>query len=414
MTSQAGIEPLAGDDPIDLLSEQAVANAPAFLDRVRETGPVTWSERHKAWLITGHPELDEAFRDRRLSTERMDAFRARLSDRRAEALSAAIDLLDGWMLFHEPPTHTRLRAPLNRSFTPRAVASLTERIDRLVAQLLDSVAASSSGEVDIVDAFTHPLPASVIAELFGVPADERDWLASWSAKFGAVVFGAVGRDDYEIVAREAGEELGHRLGSLLNRYRAEPEENLLSLLLSAENREDGLSTAELLGACSLLLFAGHDTTSSFLGSAIISLLADPDAADAIRDGSVPLEPAIEELLRLDAPAKAMMRTVAEGHERSGRRLEEGQAVFMVIIGANRDPRVFEDPSRLVLDRSPNPHLTFGLGHHFCLGAALARLEARVALPELLRRFPRMELAGDVEWKASISDRSAATVPLRCR
>jgi cytochrome P450 len=408
----AGIRPLLADDPIDLLSDDAVRHAPAFLDRVRETGPVTWSQRHKAWLISGHPELDEAFRDRRLSTERMDEFRARLSDRRAEALSAAIDLLDGWMLFHEPPTHTRLRAPLNRSFTPRAVASLTERVDRLVGRLLDDIAASPAGEVDIADAFAHPLPASVIAELFGVPADDREWLASWSAKFGAVVFGAVGRDDYEIVAREAGEELGLRLGPLLDRYRSQPEDNLLSLLLATEGRDDGLSTIELLGACSLLLFAGHDTTSSFLGSAVLSLLDDPDAADAIRNETVPLEPAIEELLRLDAPAKAMMRTVAEDHERAGQHLEKGQAVFMVIIGANRDPRVFDDPARLHLDRSPNPHLTFGLGHHFCLGAALARLEARMALPALLRRFPQLALAGDVEWKASISDRSAAGIPLR--
>lgn len=400
---------LAPDDPIDFLQPEAVADAPGFLNRIRDHDPVTWSQRHRAWVISGHPELDAAFRDRRLSTERMDAFRSRLDGRRAEALAAAIDLLDGWMLFHEPPTHTRLRTPLNRSFTPRAMSTMTERVERLVDGFLDDVwLASDAGSVpvDLVEHFTHPLPAAVIAELFGVPADERDWLADWSEKFGVVVFGAVNREDYEEVARAAGEELGRELGGLMDRYREAPEDNLLSLLLSTEGREDGLTTDEILGACSILLFAGHDTTASFMASAILTLFDDDATRSGFVDGSLDDDALVEELLRLNAPAKAMMRTVAEDHERGGHTLRAGEAVFMAIIGANRDPRVFEDPDRIRLDRESNPHLTFGYGHHFCLGAALARLESRLALPALFRRFPEMRLAGEVEWKASISDRSA--------
>lgn len=407
--------PLTADDPIDLLTPEAVVHAPQYFDRIREFDPVAWSSRHRAWIITGHRELDEAFRDRRLSTERMDAFRARLTDRRAEALAAAIDLLDGWMLFHEPPTHTRLRSPLNRSFTPRAVGGLGERVGDLVDRHLDAMAvdaAQNGGVTDVVETFAHPLPAAVIAELFGVPENQRDWLPGWSEKFGVVVFGAVGRPDYEQVAREAGEELGRELGDLIDRYRAEPEDNLLSLLLEREGRDDGLTTTEILGACSILLFAGHDTTSSFTGSALLTLLANPDQADRLRDGTADLDLAIEELLRLDAPAKAMMRTVAESHERGGHELKEGEAVFMGIIGANRDPAVFDDATRLKLDRSPNPHLTFGYGHHFCLGAALARLEVRTALPAMLRRFPDMQLVDEPVWKSSISDRSASSIRVR--
>jgi cytochrome P450 len=408
------LPPLAGDDPIDLLTPDACARAPEFFDRIRERDPITWSARHRAWIITGHPELDEAFRDRRLSTERMDAFRARLSDRRAAALSAAIDLLDGWMLFHEPPTHTRLRSPLNRSFTPKAVGGLASRVETLVERHLDEMAADAErngGLTDVVESFAHPLPAAVIAELFGVPEAERGWLPEWSEKFGVVVFGAVGRPDYEQVAREAGEELEREIGGLIERYRREPEDNLLSLLLSREGADDGLSTVEILGACSILLFAGHDTTSSFTGSALLSLLAHPEQAGLLRKGAVDLEVAVEELLRLDAPAKAMMRTVAETHARAGHVFEAGQAVFMGIVGANRDPRVFDEPAELQLDRTPNPHLTFGHGHHFCLGAALARLEVRTALPAMLRRFPNLAVAGEVTWKASISDRSAASIPV---
>jgi cytochrome P450 len=396
---------------IDLLAPDAVDDPHRVLGALRDAGPIQWSERHRAWVVMGHPELDEAFRDRRLSTERMRGFRERLSGRRAEALAKAIDLLDGWMLFHEPPEHTRLRAPLARSFTPRAVSSLEGRVQGIVEQLLDGMAADHHG--DLVQRFTHPLPAAVIAELFGVPPDQRDWLAGWSAKFGVVVFGAVNRPDYEELAREAGDELEGRLQPLLDRYRAEPEDNLLSLLLAREGLEDGLTTTEILGACSLLLFAGHDTTASLLGSGTVALCRDPDARRRFVElEGAGLDTAVEELLRFEAPAKAMMRTVAEPHERHGKSFEAGQAVFMAILAANRDPRVFDEPDRLRLDRDPNPHLTFGHGHHFCLGAALARLEIRLAVPALLRRFPLLELDGEPVWKANISDRSASAIPVR--
>ena len=162
----------------------------------------------------GHPELNAAFHDRRLSTERMSGFRERQSGRRAEALAKAIDLLDGWMLFHEPPEHTRLRTPLARSFTPRAVSGLGERVGALVDDLLAEMASRDGG--DLVEGFTHPLPAAVIAELFGVPVEDRDWLADWSEKFGVVVFGAVNHPDYEDLARESGAALEDRLSPLFD------------------------------------------------------------------------------------------------------------------------------------------------------------------------------------------------------
>jgi cytochrome P450 len=396
---------------IDLLDAAAVDDPHTFLAPLRDSDPIQWSERHRAWLIMGHPELDEAFRDRRLSTERMSGFRGRLSERRAEALAKAIDLLDGWMLFHEPPEHTRLRSPLARSFTPRAVGGLGERITAIVDELLDAMSTVEGG--DLVSHFAHPLPAAVIAELFGVPADERDWLAGWSEKFGVVVFGAVNRPDYEDVARAAGAELGDRLRPLMDRYRAEPEENLLSLLLAREGADDGLTSIEILGACSLLLFAGHDTTASLLGSGVVALCRDPEARRRFSEAEGDaLDVAVEELLRFEPPAKVMMRTVTEAHTRHGKQFETGQAVFMGILPANRDPRTFDDAERLVLDRSPNPHLTFGFGHHFCLGAALARLEIRLAVGALLRRFPDLRLDGPPTWRPNISDRSAAHIPAR--
>ena len=309
------------------------------------------------------------------------------------------------------PHHTRLRAPLARQFTPRATAQLQPRIEAIADQLCDSMA-SRATPVDLVEKFTHQLPAAVIAELFGVPVELRDWLASWSEKVGVVVFGAAGRADYEDVARAAGEEFADRIGDLMDHYRRAPADNLLSLLLAEENRPAGLSTTEIIGACSLLLFAGHDTTSSLLGSATVVLLENPEQAKAMRSVATDVELAIEEMLRFESPAKAMMRTVVDSHERNGHRFEAGQSVFLAIAAANRDPRVFESPDRIDLARHPNPHLSFGFGHHFCLGASLARLEGRIALPMLLRRFPNLALAGPVRWRPTISDRSPASIPIR--
>ena len=399
-------------DGIDLLAPMAVDDPHRYLARWRDRAPIAYSDRHRAWIVMGHPEVAAAFRDDRLSTERMAGFARRLSGRRAVALAAAMELLEGWMLFHEPPTHTRLRAPLARQFTPRATAQLQPRIETIAKELLETMAADPS-PVDLVEAFTHPLPSAVIAELFGVPDELRDWLASWSEKFGVVVFGATGRDDYEDVAKAAGEEFADRMGDLMDRYRRAPADNLLSLLLAEENRHGGLSTTEIVGACSLLLFAGHDTTSSLLGSATVALLEHPEQADAMRSATTDADLAIEEMLRYESPAKAMMRTVSHSHDRDGHRFEAGQTVVLAITAANRDPRVFHSPDRIDLARHPNPHLSFGFGHHFCLGASLARLEGRVSLPMLLRRFPNLALAGPVRWRPTISDRSPASIPIIC-
>ncbi len=396
-------------DDIDFLSPEAIEEPHRYFGAIRDRTPVAWSERHRAWVVLGHPELDAAFRSPALSTERMAAFTARLRGSRAEALAKAVELLNGWMLFHEPPEHTRLRAPLARRFTPKAVAALEPEITALCDQLLDAME-DADGPVDLVEAFAHPLPAAVIARLFGVPDELREWLTEWSARFGVVVFGATRRPDYEEVARAAGAEFHEHIGALLRLRREHPRDDLVSMLATSTDLDD----TEALGACSLLLFAGHDTTSSMISASTLALLAHPEQRHRLVHEPELRTTAIEELLRYDGTAKAMMRIVVQPTELGGRQLRPGDAVFLTILAANRDPRVFDAPDELRLDRSPNPHLAFGHGHHFCLGAPLARLELRIALPRLMARFPDLALAGRPEWKPNISDRAAARLPVRLR
>ena len=373
---------------------------------------MAWSERHQAWIITGHPELSAAFHNPMFTTERMGAFKDRLSGTRKDALAQAVELLDGWMLFHEPPMHTRLRSPFTRTFTPRSVRRLEADIRSICDGLLDDIEAERD-RFDIVERFAHPLPAAVIARLFGVPPELGEWLKEWSSRFGAVVFGATRRADYEDLARAAGAEFHDRIGALVvAARRAEPADDLLSALIALEGTDDGLSTIELLGACSLILFAGHDTTSTLLSAAALTLAENPEQADRLRIDALIEESAVEELLRTDGAPKAMMRQVTEDHVFASHDVRRGESVFLVILAANRDERVFASPDEVDLARDPNPHLTFGHGHHFCLGASLARLEARIALPALLRRFPDLQAAGPVTWKPNISDRSPAHALMR--
>lgn len=401
----------------DLLSDEATTRPYEVFRRLREYDPILWSPQHHAWIITSHAELGEAFKDWRLSTERLQNFRERLPPPKREALELAIQLLEGWMLFFEPPKHTRLREPLKRRFTPKALSALTEDIRSVTTQLLDTM--EEAGECDLVETFAHPLPAKIIGRLFGVPEELQDWLGSWSRKFGKFIFGATRDPDYLRSSREAGDEFHRIIGDLVEQNAKQPTDNLISALLAFrddDNPDQGLSRAEILGSCSALLFAGHDTTTALLGSGTVALLENPPALEWLRaqPGDELPETASEELLRFESPAKTMIRMVAETHERRGHRLEAGQTVYMAIGAANRDPEAFTNPDTLDLQRDPNPHFTFGYGRHFCLGAYLARLEIRNAMRMLLDRFPRLRLTGPVEWRATISDRSAKRIPVSVR
>lgn len=400
--------------PDDLLAPDAVADPHAFFHRLREHAPVHWSARHRAWLVTSHAEVRGALRDPSLSTARMEAFAARLSPARREALAPALDLLRGWMLFNDPPAHDRMRAPVARAFTPRRVERLRGAVEAVVSELLGAFEKQGGG--DLVEAFAHPLPAIVIGDLFGVPRADRDMLVRWSAKFGVVVFGATERADYEQVARDAGLELRDYVAWLVAQRKAAGEfgDDLLGALLATCGTDEGLREDELAGACSLLLFAGHDTTASLIGSSVNALLRDAAARAAFpRDPDDPRAlAAVEECLRFEGPAKIMMRRARHAHERGGQTIQPGQQLFLALSAANRDPELFARPETLDLTRSPNPHVAFGEGIHFCLGAPLARLETRIALTRLFARFPRLALAREeVAWRATISDRSLVSLPV---
>ena len=403
---------------LDLLSPEAIADPHAVFASLRSQGPIVWLERHRAWLLTTHDAVRTGFHDLRLSSDRLTPLEARMNDADREAMGLTFELLRGWMVFHDPPDPARLREPLRRAFTPKRVAALRPRIEEIVDELLDDLAErrADGGGFDLVADFAFPLPAIVIAELLGVPPEDRDEFKHWSDQLAAIVFGTSDRSSGVERAVAGTAKFADYFGGLIERYTAEPADNFTSALIAVTDDDPsvGLTSSELVGALTLLLFGGHETTTNLISNSMLSLLSHPGSIARLVAEPDLLGSALEELHRFDGSTKLMVRIVGEDHERHGVEMTAGQTVFLGVLGANRDPEVFERPDELILDRdNVRQHLGFGYGAHFCLGAALARLETEIAGGHLLDRLPDLRLAETIPPRTEVLlGRGIATLPVR--
>ncbi|MGH9038899.1 MAG: cytochrome P450 [Acidimicrobiia bacterium] len=393
----------------NLLAPEALDDPYAMLAALRaEHGPVCWSGRHRAWLLTSFAEVSGGYRDPRLSSDRVEAIVRHLDAGERAGMAPTVELLRGWMVFRDEPDHTRLRDPVRWAFTPKAMDGLKDQVQTLVDALVDEVV--EAGTCDLVATFAFPLPAMVIAHLLGVPATDRDKFGTWSRKLAAVVFGAGDDPARRTLATEGSTEFTEYFRWLVAQREADPGDDLVSALVAARG-EKGLNADELAGACTLLLFAGHETTADLLANGTVALVRHPGELARLRRDPGLWSMAVEEILRFDAPTKVQVRVVTEGHERSGRVLEAGDMVYLCLASANRDQAEFPDPDRFDVGRDPRQHIAFGLGAHHCLGAPLARLEGRLGLHTLFERCASIEIAGDLTYEALIASRSLTALPV---
>jgi cytochrome P450 len=396
----------------NLLSPEALADPYGFLAGLRaEHGPVVWSGRHKAWLLLDFDQVAGGYRDPRLSSDRVSTIERRLSPEDLAVMAPTLELLKGWMVFRDDPDHTRMRDPVRWAFTPKAMDGLRDHIAALVDQLVDDVV--DAGTCDLVKTFAFPLPAMVIAHLLGVPAADRDRFGTWSHKLGALVFGAGDDPDRRTQAVEGGSEFIEYFGWLVAERERNPGDDLVSALVAARQR-DGLSAAEVAGACTLLLFAGHETTADLLANGTLALSRHPGQADRLRREPELWPSAVEELLRYDGPTKVQTRVVTETHTRGDHELGQGDVAFMCLNAANRDPGAFPEPDRLDITRDTRHHIAFGLGGHHCLGAPLARLEGHLGLRALFERCPKLEVSGELTYEPRIASRSLTSLSVSVR
>ena len=316
-----------------------------------------------------------------------------------------------WLIFQDPPRHKQLRALVSKAFTPRSVVNLEGRIGEICRELLESAIGcgemdggeTGRGELDLAEDFAIPLPMRVIGEMLGIPSD-RARFKRWNDVILKVsyLFGAGPNDpEAKVVMSDfyaATAEMNEYLGALLEQRRAEPRDDLLTRLLEAQIEGERLSQKDILGFFQLLLLAGSETTTNLINNAVLAFIEFPEQLELLRREPALLEKAIEEVLRYRSPLQWMFRLTRREVELHGQVIPEGRIVLAMIGAANHDPKVFAEPQKLEIRREPNPHLAFGRGDHFCMGAPLARLEAKIALGELIGRIGEIELASGEPWE----------------
>jgi cytochrome P450 len=390
-TGEPSVEPLY--DPQDPAFQ---ANPYPIYARMREAGPVQFrlfpqpdGRQVPVWVLTRWEDCVSVLRDPRFSARKN--FLELITGPAAQVaeLQPLVRTYQGMMLFLDPPDHTRLRNLVNKGFTPRRVQHLRPRIEAIVGQLVE--AAAARGRMDVIADLAVPLPIIVIAELLGVPVEDRGRLKVLSDHAAMLLDGTL-RDEHLAVALPNFVELVQYLKGIIEARRKEPQDDLISALVAAQDAADALDDYEVLGTCTLILAAGHETTTNLIGNGMAALLRDPAAFARLGREPGLLPSAVDELLRYDSPVQVTSRVPLEDVEIQGVRIPQGDEVNTLIGSANRDPAQFPDPDRLVLDRPDNRHLSFGHGAHFCLGAPLARLEGEIAIRELTQRFPEMRLA----------------------
>ncbi|MEV7077931.1 cytochrome P450 [Streptomyces sp. NPDC093516] len=391
-----------------LLSALRPQNQDRLYDFYRDlrTADELYFDHHvNAWVATGHAVVSSTAGDPRFSSVRYPDIEAV-----SEELRPLARVLSRQMLYSDAPDHARLRTLLSRAFTPRAVAALRERVSDAVDLIISRVALT--GRTDIVADLARPLPLAVICDLLGVPEEDRGMLSAWSDPVAAAIGDSRLGPEESRAASDSMEHMLTYLRQLLSREDGPPAPHTLRALLATGAQNPDQDFNELLANCALLLIAGHETTTHFIGNATLALLEHPEAASQLRDRPELIPAAIEELLRYDSPVQLMLRRARHDLNLAGRSLTAGQTVLLVCGAANRDPAAFSDPDVLDFDRPPGGHVAFGYGPHFCLGAALARLEGAIVLEALLTRLPEGRLAGPPpRWQRSLNFRGLESLEI---
>lgn len=385
-----------------LFSPEIVPDPYPVYARWRSERPVA-RPRERMYVLSRFADCEAVLADPAFGRVEENDVRLAPGQARAAAQGVAARGADGVnarsLLRLNPPDHTRLRRLVSRAFTPARVRELAPRVEALTASLLAGARDDPDGRFDLIAGLALPLPVAVISELLGIPVADRPRLVAWSdALARSLEPGFLIAEEDRARQREARLEFAAYLRGLLPSRRRSPGGDLISALIGVHDSGGALTEGELIGLCMLLLIAGHETTRSLIGSAVLALLRHPAELAALSADPALVQPAVEEVLRYDPPVQLITRSALQSAEVAGVTIAAGSFVVMLLGAANRDPALCADPDHFSVRRAAARHLAFGQGIHFCLGAPLARLEAATALRQLLPLLPRLRVRGEPEWK----------------
>jgi cytochrome P450 len=378
--------------------------------QMRDEDPCHWSPRLKSWVLTRYDDIKRVCLDKEVSSDRLRPFFASLPSEDAQRIGDIIRYLSLWMVFKDPPEHTRLRRLTSKVFHARSMQAMRPQVEAISEWLIERI--GDRDEFDFIADYAGPLPCLVIMAMLGVPREELARVKQMSDDMALFIGSSRSSPEKYDTAQAATRDMAEYFRGLIVERRQSPRDDLLSELIALRDGDDRLTEDELVATCILLLFAGHETTTNHIANGLLALTKFPGEMQKLRRDPALVNGAVEELLRYEGPSGAQVRIVQRAHELHGKSLKTGDRIFLMLNSANRDPRAFEKPDVLDLQRDGLPHLTFGFGLHICLGFPLARTEGQVAFPAVLRRWSRIELAGgEPQWLDSMVFRGMKSLPV---
>lgn len=396
-----------------LFTDEFIQNPYPAYRRLLEEGPLHYldvSGMWAVWAVFSHAECQSVAKDARLSASRTDRWLFTLPKASRDEFSELTRMLGLWMIFMDPPEHTRLRKLMNKGFSRDAIETLRPQIETIVARMLAPL--KTGTQTDLMNQFAYVMPVRVISELLGVPEAMNESFLRWSSAIAAFNGSPNRTPELARAAQEAIHALTDFFRQTVAERRRSKGSDLISLLIDIEEEGEVLTEEELYAQCVMLLFAGHETTRNLIGNGIYLLLQDPSQMAELHEEPEQIRTAVEEFLRYESPIQYTARVALEEIEICGRRIPKRQTILCMLGAANRDAKQFKEPDRLDLKRLNNQHLAFGAGPHFCIGGQLARLEGQVAILEMIRRFPYMRLAvSRVEWAKNVGFRGLTSLPV---
>ncbi|WP_181909728.1 cytochrome P450 [Paenibacillus taihuensis] len=395
-------------------SESVHSNPYPFYSYLLEHEPVRYVEESGFWVISRYEDVNRLLKDPVFVREHRNAMPELYAEPPQQVVNEwkpVNDLLDNWMLFRDAPVHTRLRGLVSPAFTPRAMERLRLNIRSVAEHLAEQMAEGK--EADLISAFAFPLPVIVIAEMLGVPPEDRELFKGWSHTFARILEGGEQTPDFAGQAIGAAEEITVYFRELIAQRKKAPKEDMISDLLHPKEQADALTEQELIATCVLLLVAGHETTVNLISNTMLALLDHPEQHARLLSQPSLTASAVEEGLRYEGPVQQTSRLASADYTIGGQTIKRGQFVTVMLGAANRDPAQFADPDRFLIDRTPNRHIAFATGAHFCLGAPLARMEGEIALSVLMTRFPEMRfLDSKPNWRPNMLFRGLGTMQVQ--
>lgn len=377
----------------DLLDSEVVNNQHEYFNNLRAVDPVHWNKKWKGWVITRYDDICLLSMDPRVSANRLNPQIVAKMPKEGRLVGK---VMLNWMVFMDPPEHTRVRKVLQKAFTPRSIKQMQSYTEQIVNEVLDRLEGQS--EMDIVSDFAEHIPTSVLAKMMGLPSEDFDQIKAWTNDLNRLIHIDVNEPNRHKIALKGMRNMADYLQDVINERRKSPGDDLVSACIKS-NENGILSDNELVAQCILLFQGGHESTTSSISSGLLTLLQHPSQLQKLRDNPALIDSAYEELLRFDGWIGGI-RIAKEDFELRGKQISEGDRILIIFTAGNRDPEVFNNPEEMDITRNPNPHLTFGHGGHYCLGNQLARMEAKAAIKGMIMRFPNLKLQ-DYEWKATL-------------